>query len=87
MALLGALLAPGAAIAAAPDLRPLARDFVCPEKLPDDAARFAAMKRFMRRYQAIAPRATVNERLAFHDRLLAKRNCAEPTAQYTFPQL
>ncbi len=89
MALLGATLALGGAMAATAGPRRFQtpeRDFVCPERLPDEAARFAAMKRFMRRYETVSPHLTMNERLARYDRLLAKRKCAEPGEQYTFPQ-
>lgn len=67
-------------------LRAMDRDFVCPEKLPDASARFEAMKQFMARHEAIVPKASVNERMAYYDRLMAKHGCAEPTEQYTFPQ-
>lgn len=85
------LLAAVGAAAAGPPLstaqqNALARTFVCPEKLPDDAARLQAVTRFMDDYAAMRPTATVNDRLAFRSRLLAKHHCALEGAQYTFPQ-
>ena len=71
-----------------PQQRSLERGFTCPEKLADDAARLTAITRFMDDYARLDPAATVNDRLAYWDRLLKKHHCAVDgdQAQYTFPQ-
>lgn len=79
--------------ASAPSLTPsqkrtLEREFICPERLPDDEARIEAVKRFINRYAIFAPRSSINERMAFRDSLFAKNNCAPPKRElhYDFPQ-
>ncbi|QYE36113.1 hypothetical protein KZX46_09350 [Polymorphobacter sp. PAMC 29334] len=71
-----------------PQQRSLDRTFVCPEKLADDAARLTTITRYMDDYARLDPAATVNDRLAYRDKLLAKHHCAPDgdKAQYTFPQ-
>ena len=68
--------------------RQLERIIICPEKLPSDDARFAAVKRFMNGYARIDPRATAAERMAFRARVLARKRCrglqSEP--HYSFPE-
>ncbi|PZO86691.1 MAG: hypothetical protein DI623_16055 [Sphingomonas sanxanigenens] len=91
MLILIALLAQAAPAAAA--LTPaqrhaLERDIACPASLPGDEARIASMKRFINRYALYAPRSTINERLAFRDRVLARRRCRQTGSEliHTFPE-
>ncbi|TRW14337.1 hypothetical protein [Glacieibacterium frigidum] len=71
-----------------PQRQSLERGFICPERLPDDGARLSAITRFMDEYARLRPAATVNDRLAQYDELLARRRCAPrgDTAHYSFPQ-
>lgn len=82
------LLAAVAAPLSPAQQRTLDSRFVCPETLPDDAARLDAITRFMDEYAGFRPDATVNERLAFRKRLMARHQCAPEgdTLQYSFPQ-
>lgn len=82
------LLAAVAAPLSPAQQRTLDRHFVCPETLPDDAARLDSITRFMDEYAALQPMATVNDRLAFRSRLMARHHCAPEgdTLQYSFPQ-
>lgn len=68
--------------------RALAHDFVCPSALPDDDARIMAVRRFVSRYAAFAPRSTMAERMAFHDHLLAQKHCPATDREliHTFPE-
>lgn len=68
--------------------RTLDKGFICPEKMADDAARLAAVTRFMQDYARLDPRATVGARLAYRDRQLVRHKCAADgdTAHYSFPQ-
>lgn len=81
-----------AATAAAPlnavERQSLERGFVCPERLADEGARLTAITLYMDGYARLRPGASVNERLARYDELLASRHCATrgDTAHYTFPQ-
>lgn len=86
-----ALLAQAAQVAAplTPAQRQaLERDVACPASLPSDEARIASMKRFINRYALYAPRSTINERLAFRDRVLARKRCPSTDSEliHTFPE-
>lgn len=69
-------------------LRSLDKAFVCPETLSNDAARLQAMTNFMQDHARFDPDATVNDRLAFHQKLLRRHRCASDgdANQYSFPQ-
>jgi len=93
VAILIPLFMPVAAPAPAPSLtagqrHALAHDFICPADQPDDQARIMAIRRFVARYGAFAPRSTMGERMAFWDHLLESRHCAEmdPGLSHEFPQ-
>ena len=75
-------------VAAAPDpwLKSLERSVVCPETLPDDAARIAAVRHFVERYGAIHPGSRMGERLAARERLLGRLRCQPETLQHSFPE-
>lgn len=65
------------------------RMFVCPAALPDDDARILAVRRFVERYGALAPRSTIAERMAFHDHLVVGKRCPEMDHDliHTFPEI
>jgi len=65
------------------------RMFACPAALPDDDARILAVRHFVERYGALAPRSTIAERMAFHDHLVAEKRCPEMDHDliHTFPEL
>lgn len=67
--------------------RDLDKNFVCPEKLPDDAARLQAITSFMQAYARFDGKATVNDRLAYRAWLLARHKCTTTDeTHYSFPQ-
>jgi hypothetical protein len=51
------------------------RDFVCPEQMPSDAARMAALKAFMENVAKATPDASVLHILEFRRALLEKHHC------------
>ena len=67
-------------------LAPLSRGLVCPERLPDDAARQAAATRFVEAYGRLRPKSHMGERLEYRARLLRERGCRAEEAQYSFPE-
>lgn len=69
--------------------RALARDFICPSALPNDAARIAAVQRFIRRYGSFAPKSRMGERMAYYERLGAERKCpvGDHPLIHTVPEL
>lgn len=69
--------------------REMARIFVCPATLPDDASRIAAINRFIKRYAELAPASRPAEQLAFYETLQQRNKCA-PTdghLNHTIPEL
>jgi hypothetical protein len=63
--------------AAATTLADIDRAFVCPETLPDQPARNAAIGKFMQDMTQAAPKDTIPEAMAYRNALLAKHNCAD----------
>ena len=56
------------------------RSFICPEALPSDDARKAALQLFISQVAAAKPRITVNELTAFRVAMLRKHGCAQTLA-------
>lgn len=64
----------------------LARTLVCPERLPDDAARLAQATRFVEAYGRLHPKSRMGERVAARDRLLKAKRCRPENLRYSFPE-
>ena len=67
-------------------LTPLARGFVCPERLASDDARAAAVTRFVQSYGRLRPRSRMGERLDYRARLMRERGCRAEDQIYSFPE-
>ena len=70
-----------------PSLAPLSRGLVCPETLPNDAARQAAATRFVEAYGRLRPKSHMGERLEYRARLLKARGCRADDQQHSFPEV
>jgi len=83
MAAAGCLWRPSPARAQLPvenGLAQIDRTFVCPESLPNDAARDAAMQLFIEQVRAVQPNLTVAELVSYRMTLLQRHDCAETLA-------
>lgn len=67
--------------------RRLAHILVCPERLPDDAARIRNTQAFMTLYARFAPQSRAGTRMALRDRVLTAKRCRDPRPlQHSFPE-
>ena len=53
------------------------RNFTCPESIPDDATRQAAVKQYILRVRDAWPDASVDDMIAYRTFLLKKHNCTK----------
>ena len=74
------LIALGPDLSADPKLAVLDRQFVCPEALPDDAARSAALKQFFDQVGTAEPAVTIGDMIAYRLALLRKHDCRDTLA-------
>lgn len=83
---LTAILLPAASPLTPAQEAALARTMVCPDRLPDDAARLAQTTRFVGAYGRLYPRSRMGDRLSERDRILKARRCRPENLQYSFPE-
>jgi len=62
------------------------RTFVCPESLPNDAAREAAVRLFTEQVAAINPHVTIRQIVSYRFALLRRHGCSHTLANLTSPR-
>ena len=78
LGLLGTLMLPGvgqAQLRVQDQLAQIDRSFVCPESLPDDEARSAALTLFLKQVAAVEPHISITELVDYRVNLLRKHQC------------